>query len=150
LDYGRGTIQCAAFEPTGRFCDTVAKLIPGDEVTVYGGAKQREGHSQLTVNLEKIQINRLAAEFRNENPTCGRCGKHLKSAGKGQGFKCKECHKKEPEAAKRNFRKQRALRIGIYVPNPKAQRHLTKPMSRYGHEKRTWSGRPPSGSWHNP
>jgi len=43
---------------------------------------------------------------------------------------------------------ERVLKPGLYLPPPKAQRHLTKPLKRYGREKE----HPPSGMcepWHS-
>jgi tRNA(Ile2)-agmatinylcytidine synthase len=149
MNYGGGTIQCAAFEPTGGLRKIVARLIQGDEVTVFGGVAS-EGTRPLTVNLEKIRVDRLAEEIHVKNPTCPQCGKSMKSAGKSQGFRCRKCQSKEPRAMKRILRQPRLLQTGIYIPTPKAHRHLTKPLSRYGHEKKHWDGKPPSGSWHMP
>jgi tRNA(Ile2)-agmatinylcytidine synthase len=149
LDYDEGTIQCAAFEPTGRLCNVIAQLIAGDEVTVFGGVRNNESDQPLNVNLEKIRVDRLTEQLQVENPACSRCGKHMKSAGKKQGFRCEKCHLKEPKAVKRIVPQRRTLRPGIYIPTPKAHRHLTKPLHRYGHEK-NWNGKPPSGIWHKP
>ena len=144
-------VQCAAFEPTGKFRDIVAKLIPGDEVTVFGGLKSHSKRKKaLTVNLEKLIVNRLADEIRTENPRCPKCGKRMKSAGSGQGFKCPRCRHESPRASKRLIRQTRAIRPGTYVPTKKAHRHLTKPLSRYGLEKERWGGKPPTGIWHVP
>ncbi len=150
IRYGRKVIRCAAFEPTGILRETVVKLIPGDEVTVLGGAKKHLGRFPITVNLEKIFIHHLAEEFVVENPTCPRCGKHLKSAGRGQGFRCECCSFEAPTAKKKTHHKLRTLQPGLYLPDMKAHRHLTKPFSRYGVEKKKWSHGPPSGGWHDP
>jgi len=142
-------VRCAAFEPTGRFRGIVAKLIPGDQVTVFGGLRKRAGFP-MALNLEKLQIHRLQEDVRIENPTCPRCGKHLKSSGIGQGFKCAKCSFKAPNAKKTSTTKLRSLEAGLYVPDRRAQRHLTKPLSRYGLEKKTHSNGPPIGKWHDP
>lgn len=149
IKHPEGVMECAAFEPTGNLCNVAAKLVAGDEVTVFGGVKNHKETSELTVNLEKIQIHHTAEEFQLANPTCVRCGKHMKSAGKDQGFKCPRCHLKAPKAVKGTILKERVLKSGIYIPIPKAQRHLTKPICRYGQEK-NWCGNAPSGNWHHP
>jgi tRNA(Ile2)-agmatinylcytidine synthase len=149
VDHGGRVMQCAAFEPTGNLCNVAAKLVAGDEVTVFGGLKGHRGKPGLTVNLEKIQIHNIAEEFQLENPTCVGCGKHMKSAGKDQGFKCRRCNLKAPQAVKGTILRRRALKRGIYIPIAKAHRHLTKPLCRYGREK-NWLGNAPSGNWHQP
>jgi tRNA(Ile2)-agmatinylcytidine synthase len=148
----RRVVQCAAFEPTGKFKEVVAKLIPGDKVTIFGGVKEREVDRRLslTVNLEKIIIERLNEDVVAENPRCPRCDKHMKSAGRGQGFRCPRCKYSSPRAAKQFLRRNRNILPGLYIPDKKAHRHLTKPFSRYGLEKGRWDGKPPSGTWHRP
>jgi tRNA(Ile2)-agmatinylcytidine synthase len=142
--------KCAAFEPTGSFRDIAANLIPGDDVTVYGGAMKNLATQSLAINLEKMQIHHLVGKVELINPICPTCRKHMKSAGKGQGFRCEKCSKISCDPAKRHVRKGRSMTPGIYVPALKAHRHLTKPLARYGREKRGWDQNPPSGTWHDP
>jgi tRNA(Ile2)-agmatinylcytidine synthase len=141
--------NCAAFEPTGKFREMVAALLPGDRVTVYGGVKKRESDLLLTINLEKIRVEKLVDAFRLENPRCPRCQKHMKSAGRGQGFRCERCSTTLRDSRKTIVRTSRSLSSGLYVPALKAHRHLTKPLSRYGKEK-IWDRSPPLGKWHDP
>lgn len=150
LRHRRRLVDCAAYEPTGAFREIVASLVEGDEVTVYGAAKRNPASQNLTINLEKIQIHHLAQKFNIENPTCPICGKHMKSAGRGQGLRCERCSIVSSKLAKRAVRKSRSILPGIYVPALKAHRHLTKPLSRYGQEKNRWDHKAPSGKWHDP
>jgi len=140
---------CAAYEPTGKFREIVANLLPGDEVTVYGGVRESPVGGLPTINLEKILLRRLVDKLRIENAPCPVCGKGLKSAGRGQGYRCEKCSLKVSNAKKRIIKMTRSIRTGLYVPTPKAHRHLTKPLSRYGQEKR-WDHKPPVGRWHSP
>jgi tRNA(Ile2)-agmatinylcytidine synthase len=144
-----GKVCCAAFEPTGKFRETVATLLPGDSVTVYGGVKKNYANPSLTINLEKILVRHLAVKLEVENPTCPTCNRHMKSAGKGQDFRCKNCSTTLPKSRKRFTKETRGIHPGLYLPASKAHRHLTKPISRYGNEN-IWDKRPPSGQWHNP
>jgi tRNA(Ile2)-agmatinylcytidine synthase len=146
-----GIMKCAAFEPTGKFKEIVAELIPGDRVVVFGGVRESiHDNSTLTLNLEKIVIERLAEETIAENPKCPKCGRRLKSAGWQQGFRCSRC-KYTSRTANKQFRsRMRKIVPGVYLPDRKAHRHLTKPFSRYGLEKRIWDGKPPTGIWHRP
>ena len=148
----RRIIRCAAFEPTGKFKETVAKLIPGDEVTVFGGVREHYAirGSSITVNLEKIIVERLVDDVIAENPLCPRCGKRLKSAGRGQGFECRRCKYALRTASKVFNQRKRDILPGTYIPDKRAHRHLTKPFSRYGFEKRRWDGKTPLGVWHRP
>ncbi len=150
LRHQAGDLDCAAFEPTGKFREIVAGLLPGDRVTVYGGAKKRSANQSLTVNLEKIQIHQLIDKSDLENPTCPSCHKHMKSAGRGQGFRCAKCSIVSRNSNKTLVKRSRSVLPGTYAPALKAHRHLTKPLSRYGHEKKRWDHDPPSGDWHYP
>jgi tRNA(Ile2)-agmatinylcytidine synthase len=149
MDYGSGTIRCAAFEPTGVLRDAVARLFPADAITVYGGVRAHIGESSFTINMEKMIVHHIAQRLKPENPVCPRCRKHLKSAGRGQGFRCKRCSLVVPEAQKHMIAVTRTLKPGLYLPTLKAHRHLTKPHSRYGLEK-SWDRMKPSGVWHEP
>jgi len=150
LKHKDGIVKCAAFEPTGKFKEVVAGLVPGDKVKVFGGVKQNDSKHPLTVNLEKIIIRRLADDIAIENPKCSRCGKHMKSAGQGQGFRCVRCKIGESHESKHVLIKTRVIRPGLYLPDKRAQRHLTKPLSRYGFEKRRFSNEMPIQTWHIP
>ncbi|MCX8204254.1 MAG: tRNA(Ile)(2)-agmatinylcytidine synthase [Candidatus Nezhaarchaeota archaeon] len=138
-----GTIDCAAYEPTGDFKKVVKCLLPGDEVIAYGGIKPpRQGHPK-TLNLEKILIVKLTPLRIQVNPYCQACGATLKSLGKSKGYRCKKCGKKYLNLRKRETSKPRVLAETLYIPPPRAHRHLTKPYSRYGQEKAKPSFRPP-------
>ena len=83
-----GVIDCAAYEPTKQFRQTIRKIYIGDIIKVFGGVRKKP----LTINLEKINIKQLKKIIvKMENPICLICGKHMKSMGKNQGYKCRIC-----------------------------------------------------------
>jgi tRNA(Ile2) C34 agmatinyltransferase TiaS len=55
--------------------------------------------------------------------------------GKNQGFRCEKCGTKFPTSKKKEFTIPRGLKTGLYVTSTRSQRHLTKPLIRYGQEK---------------
>lgn len=124
-----GEINCAAYEPAGSFRWVISDLIPGDVVRVYGGIRPPSLSHPKTLNLEKIEIVKLAPNLKLHNPICPNCGKRTSSAGRGQGFKCKKCGKKI-FAEKVTVELARRITESIYIPPPRAQRHLTRPYSR--------------------
>lgn len=121
------TIGCAAFEPTKNFRAIVKRLVPGDEVEVYGAV--RDG----TLNLEKLNILRLRELELLVAPMCPSCGRRMESAGKGQGYRCRRC--KTSATLRERSSIQRELETGFYEVPPCARRHLSKPLVRMSGEK---------------
>ncbi len=115
-------IDCAAFEPTKNFRLLVRRLMPGDEVALSGSVSSR------TLNIEKIEIKKLAPVYKEKNPECPNCGKRMKSAGQGQQFRCKKCGTQA--ASKIRCEVKRDLAAGLYEVPPCARRHLAKPLVR--------------------
>jgi tRNA(Ile2)-agmatinylcytidine synthase len=128
-------LDCAAYEPTGALRKIARQLEVGDEIEIYGAVRKPHAGKPLTVNLEKINILKLAPKTRMQNPACPNCGKHLKSMGKNQGFRCEKCKTKFQDLKKQQVNQARDLKAGLYVTSTRSQRHLTKPLRRYGLEK---------------
>ncbi len=124
-----GFIDCAVYEPTGSLKMTARQLLPGDRVRVYGGIRRRANRS-LTLNLERLDVVGLAEAFHQENPCCPDCGGRCESMGRGQGFRCKKCRLRLPNASKHRLLLERNLTPAIFIPPPRARRHLTRPHSR--------------------
>ena len=122
-------VDCAAFQPTGSFRQTILQLIPGDRVRVYGGVRASRRKEKWMLNLEKLEILDLAEITRSKLPNCKNCGGTLESMGRGQGLRCRKCgHKISTNSAPRTVVKlQRRLTRGVYLPPPRAHRHLAKP-----------------------
>lgn len=115
-------IDCAAYEPTRQFRDIIRKLHAGDHAAVCGSIKNK------TLNLEKIEILNLAKVFEERNPKCKVCGKRMKSAGKGQGYRCRRCKTAAKEVERVEI--ARDLIPGLYEVPPSARRHLAMPLIR--------------------
>jgi tRNA(Ile2)-agmatinylcytidine synthase len=143
-------IDCAAYEPTGDLRKIARELFVGDTIRVFGAAHKATSNKPLTVNLEKIEILNLVHMVNVKNPLCLDCGKRLKSMGKNQGFRCERCGGKYPKLKKVESSVLRAVKPGLYVTSTRSQRHLTKPLRRYGLEKRDVIRSPMVGEWHFP
>jgi tRNA(Ile2)-agmatinylcytidine synthase len=128
-------VDCAAYEPTGDLRKIARQLVVGDEIEVYGAVHKATSSKPVTVNLEKIRILKLAQPFKTENPFCPNCQKRLKSMGRNQGFRCEKCGAKCPDLKKAETPLLRQFKSGLYVTSTRSQRHLTKPLRRYGQEK---------------
>jgi tRNA(Ile2)-agmatinylcytidine synthase len=146
LEDETGWVHCAAYEPTGRFREIVRRLEPRDSVRVFGGMRAADKQVPRTLNLEKLEILKLATCTSSLNPLCPHCGKRMKSAGKGQGYRCERCRGRASSKIQQVV--DRDVEEGVYLPPPRAHRHLTKPEVRY---LRTRDGICPLlGQWHFP
>lgn len=128
LEDESGKIECAAYEPTKQFRDFVRELEPEDYLRVYGGIGEginKEG----TMNIEKFELLKLAELVQLKNPIC-QCGKRMKSAGTGKGYKCPKCGTKMREGKKELIKIPRNIEEGFYETPPSARRHLSKPTVR--------------------
>jgi len=144
-----GQIDCAAYEPTGTLREAAIKLIKGDQVEVHGGVRPASPQHSVTINLEKMRILKLASKIDFHNPTCSQCGKRMESMGRGQGFRCKKCGFRSSKLEKVAVESKRSLERQLYITSPRSQRHLAKPLLRYGREK---SNTPKNmiKDWHSP
>jgi tRNA(Ile2)-agmatinylcytidine synthase len=84
------------------------------------------------------------------NPKCPKCEKRLKSMGREKGFKCEKCGSRFPNLSKLVIKEKRDLKRGLYITPPRSQRHLTKPLTRYGMEKHHHSFEGLIKDWHHP
>jgi len=122
------TMRAAAFEPTKHFRDRVRSLVPGDRVTVCG--EVAEG----TLKLEKFALRDAVATER-VTPDCPECGRSMESAGRDQGYRCRDCSMTAP--GKVDVPLDRELELGWYEVPPCARRHLAKPLVRGGFDAPT-------------
>jgi tRNA(Ile2)-agmatinylcytidine synthase len=122
------TLPCVAFEPTKRFRDRVRALRPGDRVTVCGEV------SRGTLKLEKFAL-REPVRTERVVPPCPDCGRSMESAGRDQGYRCRDCGTNAPGRIDRPL--DRALDPGWYEVPPCARRHVAKPLVRGGFDAPT-------------
>jgi tRNA(Ile2)-agmatinylcytidine synthase len=133
---GGAIIDCAAYEPTGDLRKAAKQLMAGDKIEVFGAVRPAFGTHSMTINLEKIRIIKLVPKVLFHNPKCPECGKAMSSMGKAQGYRCKKCRYKSKQLTKIQTTQERVLENRLYITSLHSQRHLTKPLSRYGMEKR--------------
>ncbi|NIA10163.1 MAG: DUF1743 domain-containing protein [Nitrospiraceae bacterium] len=121
-------LECAAYEPTKNFRNLVRQLRAGDVITLYGGVRE----NPLTLNIEKMRIRKLVEIYeKKENPICKKCGKHMKSAGKGKGYRCPVCGATAGEEDAVFEKADRKIKPGFYEVPAVARRHLSKPIKRF-------------------
>ncbi|WP_435359673.1 TiaS agmantine-binding domain-containing protein [Haloarchaeobius sp. DFWS5] len=122
------SIRCAAFEPTKRFRDRVRALRENDRLTVCGEV------SDGTLKLEKFAVRELD-ETELTTPICPDCERTMKSAGRNQGYRCRDCGTSAPGKVESPV--ARDLEIGWYEVPPCARRHVAKPLVRGGFDAPT-------------
>ena len=144
-----GWITIAAYEPTRKFRDIIRKLRINDEVIAIGSIRPASKDHDLTLNLEAINVIGVHAYQTFHPPSCPFCSNTMTSDGAEKGYKCRKCKKKYPLAEKLSYTHQRLLTPGLYITPPRAFRHLTKPMERYGRENigYTFSKLPDNPPW---
>lgn len=121
-------LECAAFEPTKRFRDRVRALRPGDRITACGEV------GRATLKLEKFAVRDLRRHER-VTPNCPDCGRTMESAGRAQGFRCRDCG---TAASERDVVEiDRDLEHGWHEVPPRARRHVAKPLVRGGFDAPT-------------
>ena len=131
-----GVITLAAYEPTGRFRETLAALMPGDEVIASGGVKGSPDEKP-TLNLESV-IPVVLHRFKEANPTCQACNRRMESVGRAKGYRCRICGARSDATVKTSYPVERSLVEGRqYQPPPRAHRHLTRPLARAGMKRGT-------------
>jgi tRNA(Ile2)-agmatinylcytidine synthase len=115
-------VKIAAFEPTKEFRSVFRQLLPGDFITVYGSFLKG------TINIEKMEIRSLAAEYVRSPPVCGICGERMVNRGRFS-YQCPQCGNRSsiPEYTE----KKRSVVPGKYNVPVMARRHLSMPFGVY-------------------
>jgi tRNA(Ile2)-agmatinylcytidine synthase len=134
IEQAGAEMQAAVYEPTG-LANVAARLEPGDSIEIGCGVRKGTSKHPKILNVEYLSVLELVPIYDVLNPTCKICGKRMKSEGRNKGYQCDRCKHKDLQALKIMIAKERSIKAGLYVPTPKAHRHLTKPMQRYGLEK---------------
>jgi len=134
LEDQRGVrFTAAAFAQTGALRDAVRGLWPGDETVVVGAMGEPAAGTEVpgpTVNLEKLQVVRLAPRLGPpHNPPCPSCGRRMKSAGAGQGLRCRSCGTKAPDDARVRDASPPDVTVGWHEAAASGRRHLHRPLA---------------------
>lgn len=137
VEQGESRMPAAIYEPTS-LAGIAVKLEPGDAIEIGCGVRKGTTKHPKILNVEYLSVLGLAAVYEKQNPLCKVCGKRMKSEGSNKGYQCDRCKFRDAGATKILIPKERDLKPGLYIPTPKAHRHLTKPAQRYGLEKKNF------------
>ena len=135
VDFTGTIFPAAIYEPTC-LTNIASQLEIGDLVKIGCGVRKATSQYAKILNIEYLSILKLVQTYDISNPLCKNCGKRMKSEGKNKGFQCNRCGYKDSDAEKVYVARDRNIEIGLYLPAPKSHRHLTKPINRYGMEKK--------------
>ncbi len=127
-----GSITLAFFKPSN-LNKYASMLIPGDVIEVNGHVKPWD--IGPVFHVEKFSVLKLAPLYRCKAPLCPYCRKRLTKVGRGKGYKCNKCGYIVTNPDLECEYIERKIRLGLYVPPPRALKHLIKPIERYGKEK---------------
>ena len=127
-------VNAAVYEPTD-MVGIASKLEVGDVIRIGFGVRKPSSKHLRVLNVEYLQVLETNEIFETVNPLCLPCNKRMKSEGTNKGFRCRKCGLRISEVKKILIPKPRMIETKLFVPTPRAHRHLTKPIHRYGMEK---------------
>jgi len=119
--------NCAVYKPTG-LTGIASSLIKGDLIRIGGGIRKASKTHGRVLNVEFIDVIKLEKNSVLVNPFCTGCMKHMKSRGKGQGYKCEKCGRVSQNKTSEKI--PRKIKNQLYLPVTSAHRHLTRPLQR--------------------
>ena len=109
-----------AFAESGEVNTLLRQLYPGDIIEWMGLISPAS-----EVHLERLRVKSTSPRI-VKRPEC--CGKTMRSAGVGQGLRCKECEKLTQKAWVSKLVSFESPHQGWVEPNPANRRHLAKPL----------------------
>ena len=119
---GSSSITLVAFAESGDVNALLRRLKPGDEVEWMGLSSPSS-----EVHLERLRVNTSSPRL-GKRPEC--CNKTMRSAGVGQGLRCKTCGHSIEKAWQTKLESFNSQHQGWVEPNPANRRHLAKPLQR--------------------
>lgn len=127
-----GAIDLAFFRPS-TLTNIASKLRIGDEVLVHGHVKP--WGKKMVFHVEKIQVIGIAHECICKAPRCPVCKNRMEKSGWGKGYRCRKCGTRAVNPELDCEPVIRSIEHKMYIPPTRMQKHLIKPLSRYGREK---------------
>ena len=119
---GSSSFTLVAFAESGEVNALLRRLNPGDEVEWMGLLSPSS-----EVHLERLRVNTSSPRV-GKRPEC--CNKTMRSAGVGQGLRCKTCGNSIEKVWQTKLESFNSQHQGWVEPNPANRRHLAKPLQR--------------------
>lgn len=125
VDDGYGRLRVVVFKETG--LTRYASLLRRGDVVRFCGVVKAWSSLEPVLHVEYIEILDLATSYLRMNPKCPKCGKRMKSAGKGKGYKCPSCGFRSSNLTPETRILPRELSPGVYLPSCGSAKHLSIP-----------------------
>lgn len=122
IKWKNGEVGIVCFEPSKSFRNYVERLLPGDQIRVYGS------YDDENIKLEKINIIEQAQIYVRKPPVCKDCGKKCENRG-GTIYRCSSCRR---EMMPDYNPVERVDIRGKFEPPVYARRHLSMPWKLEG------------------
>ncbi len=127
-----GAIDLAFFKPS-TLTEVALDLCIGDEAIVQGHVKP--WGKKMVFHVEKIQIIDAKPKYICKAPRCPICGGRTEKIGWGKGYRCRRCNINIVNPKLDCIHIVRNVQQRLYMPPARTQKHLIKPILRYGKEK---------------
>lgn len=136
-EYNNEFIHIMVYEQSGRLRDLLKKYDNPFIIGVGGGIKSsRHKDTTFTLNTQILfNLNSYISDYQTVKPVCPKCFKEMESLGKDVGYRCKSCKYHIKTDIKGKISKTR-WHPQLAFPPYRSTLHLSKPLKRYGREKR--------------
>ena len=127
-------IDLACYKESLKMKEILEKIKDRDLLLLNGNIKQNFESSRITLNLEKSYTILLKIHQIQVKPLCPKCLNLLESAGREKGLRCRKCDYKIQIINECRITSHREIVPTVTHEPPMYQRHLTKPLKRFGRE----------------
>lgn len=115
--------------------DILEKINDKHLFLILGNLRPFYKTSETTINLEKNYVIYSRARYNHVKPLCIKCFNHLESTGKDGYFRCRKCRYRMKIREKVKLVMKSTITPTVLHEPPMYQRHLTKPLRRFGREE---------------
>ncbi|NDF33626.1 MAG: DUF1743 domain-containing protein [Euryarchaeota archaeon] len=119
---GSNSLTLIAYAESGPVNTLLRRFLPGDIIEWVGLISPTN-----EIHLERLRVNSATPRI-GKRPEC--CGKAMRSAGSGQGLRCRLCGEVAEKVWEIENVSFTTPHEGWVEPNPANRRHLAKPLQR--------------------
>ncbi len=132
-------IEVACYRESLKMRRLLGKLGEDDLLLLFGNTKREFDLPSITLNLEKNYVIYRKTQSKNVKPLCPKCFNTLESEGRGKGLRCRKCNYRLFVTDIHKITAGKEITPTVFHEPPMYQRHLTKPLKRFGREDVTKS-----------